>query len=316
MDRDSKDSPRPDVATRSNPADHATPLQDPTQDAERQSPGLPPDVEQMTTAGPNPHPGLPTPDAARPILRKILRKTGKAVIIYDMIHEGNRILVALSGGKDSWTALDALVALRRRAPVSFDIAVVHVHGGVSTKAYEEALDKTWQRLDQMGLDSYLVHTDVITRATAMGSGGGRCFLCARFRRGVLYRVAPQLGYDTIVLGHHADDLIETLMLNLMFTGQIKSMPPKLRSDDGGNTVLRPLCLVSEHDTASYARAAAIPVVPSPCGTCDPNTKRAWVKNLLTELDSKHPGTKGYLLAALQHVRPSHLADPSIHDFDF
>ncbi len=249
-------------------------------------------------------------------MRKLLRKVGRAVIHYDMIQDKDRILVALSGGKDSWTALDVLVTLRRRAPISFDLGVVHIRGGVSTPAYERALEQTVARLVAMDVDAYFVDTDVIARATAMGQGGGRCFLCARFRRGVLYRVAPQLGYDKIALGHHADDLIETLLMNLMFTGQIKSMPPKLRSDDGANTLLRPLCLVSEDQTQSYASAADIPVVPSPCGSCDPNTKRAWMKTLLSELETKHPGTKGYLLAALQHVRPSHLLDPEIFDFTF
>ena len=258
------------------------------------------------------------PDArtrAGALLEVLARVTGKAVERYGLIEQGDRLLVALSGGKDSWSALYALAALRARAPIRFSLSAVHVHGGVSRPAYEEALRRMGHRLSQLGVEGLVARTDVVSRARRMGrEGQSACFLCARFRRGVLYRLAVQEGFTKIVLGHHADDLIETLLLNLFFTGQIKSMPPKLRTDDGANVVIRPLCLAWEEQTRAFAEAANLPIVPSPCGEREPDTRRTWVKGLLERIQAEHPEVKHYLRAALGHVRPSHLMDDGLWDF--
>jgi tRNA 2-thiocytidine biosynthesis protein TtcA len=177
-------------------------------------------------------------------------------------------------------------------------------------------------LQALGIEAYLLSTDIGPRVHKMNRNGpdhpshtNPCFLCSRFRRGVLYRLAPQLGFNKIALGHHADDLIETLLLNLFFSGQIKSMPPKLHSDDGRNTVVRPLAHVFESETAAYAARRNLPVLRSACRACAAPelSQRRWVKTLLSQIETKHPGTKGYLLAALSHVRPSHLLDRTLCD---
>ncbi len=250
-------------------------------------------------------------------LEFLVRKAGKAVERYRLVAPGDRLLVALSGGKDSWSALYALAALRARAPIAFDLAAVHVHGGVSRPAYDQALEAMAQHLSDLGVAGYLVHTDVVARARKMGRPGQpACFLCARFRRGVLYRLVAQEGYTKLVLGHHADDAIETLLLNMFHTGQLKAMPPKLRSEDRAVVVVRPLLLAWEEETRAFAQAADLPIVPSPCGEQEPDTRRTWVKALLARVAEDIPDARNYLLASLQHVRPSHLADPDLWNFDF
>ena len=255
--------------------------------------------------------------AAGRALRRILRLAGRAVSGFSLIAEGDRILVGLSGGKDSWTMVETLLSLQSHAPIRFEVAAVHVHPGFADPGYDEALDRMWQHCSTLGIEAHLVHGDFGTRAASMADGGTRCFLCARFRRGILYRIAPQMGFSKIALGHHADDLIETLLMNLIFTGQLKSMPPKLRADDGTNTVIRPLCLVPEAKIRDYATKRRLPIVASPCSLCDgqADSRRQWVKHLLTGLEGELPDVKGYMLAALTHVRPSHLADPQIYDFE-
>ncbi|MCD6500190.1 MAG: tRNA 2-thiocytidine(32) synthetase TtcA [Deltaproteobacteria bacterium] len=278
-----------------------------------------PSIETICRANPlafrNIRPAKDSP--AGKMLRRILRLAGRAVADYHLIEEGDRILVGLSGGKDSWTMLETLLSLKSHAPIRFDVAAVHIHPGFADPDYNEALGRMWKYCAQLGVEAHLVHGDFGTRAASMAVGGTRCFLCARFRRGILYRTAPRLECSKIALGHHADDLIETLIMNLAFSGQLKSMPPKLRADDGTNTVIRPLCLVPEAKIRDYAQTRGLPIVAAPCALCggQADSRRQWIKKLLSEFEDERPDIKGYMLAALTHVRASHLADPHLYDFE-
>jgi tRNA 2-thiocytidine biosynthesis protein TtcA len=241
--------------------------------------------------------------------RAIVRKVGEAVGDFDMIADGDRIMVCMSGGKDSYAMLDALRVLARRAPVSYEMIAVNVDQGwpdYETKAIED-------HLRAEGVTVHMARADYARIVEEkLRPGQTPCSLCSRFRRAYLYDLAQELGCTKIALGHHMDDLIETLMLNLLFSGRLASMPPRLVSEDGRNVVIRPLAYVSEEDTTAYAKERQYPLVRCGCLSCGlPDQKRQVIKRLLVELESSHPGTKRQMLAALRNVNASHLLDTNL-----
>jgi tRNA 2-thiocytidine biosynthesis protein TtcA len=235
---------------------------------------------------------------------RIRRLVGKAIGDFGLIDDGDRVLVALSGGKDSWTLLRMLDLLRRRAPVSFTLVAVTVHPGFPgfrTSALESYLGA---RGFEHRIVSAPIHKLLLEK---LPPDEGPCSLCSRIRRGVLYTQAEALGCTKVALGHHRDDFIETLLLNQFFNGTIKAMAPLLRADDGTNVVIRPLVYVPEEEIIAYAAEAGFPVTCCACPACgDPVQKRVRIKQLLAGLEREHPGIKANLLAALGDVDRRHL----------
>lgn len=246
--------------------------------------------------------------------RGLRRLVGRAIGDFGLIKQGDRILVALSGGKDSWTLLHILSLLRERAPVDYSLVAVTVHPGFPgfiTEAIERYL--TENRIEHRVV-SAPIHEAMLS---LLRPDDNPCSLCARLRRGVLYTTAFEMGCSKIALGHHRDDFIETLLLNLFYNGRIKAMAPLLRSDDGMNTVIRPLVYVPEEDTLSYAREKGFPITCCACPSCgDPDMKRLRIKRLLSEMEREHPGIKTNILSALGRVDTRHLTfktvDSAVH----
>ncbi|MEZ5478910.1 MAG: tRNA 2-thiocytidine(32) synthetase TtcA [Thiolinea sp.] len=245
-------------------------------------------------------------------LRKRLRRqVGEAILNYNMIEEGDRIMVCLSGGKDSYTMLDILLALQKSAPVSFELCAVNLdqkQPGFPEEvlpAYLQALGVPYHIIER---DTYSVVKRVIPE------GKTTCGLCSRLRRGTLYGFAEQHGFTKIALGHHRDDIIETLFLNLFYGGKLKAMPPKLRSDDGRNIVIRPLAYCREKDIERYAAAMQFPIIP--CNLCgsQANLQRQAIKDMLRLWDRQFPGRIETIFAAIGNVSPSQLADSQLFDF--
>ncbi len=236
--------------------------------------------------------------------KKIARQVGRAVHDYGMIAEGDSVMVALSGGKDSWTLLSILNRLKARAPVKFEVIAVTVdpgYQGIPTdRAAAYCAEQGWRYIVEPTKMDKIIEENLTP-------GSSHCAFCARLRRGVLYNVAQREGFNKIAIGHHADDLIETLIMAEFFNGEIKSMPPVLTADDGINIVLRPMCYVWESQIIDYARAVEFPVLPCACPPCTgSDIKRKWSKKLLDGLEREHPGVKASLLASLGHVRPRYL----------
>src|SRR5262245_7631431 len=236
---------------------------------------------------------------------------GKAIEDYAMIAEGDRVMVCLSGGKDSYTLLDLLMSLQRSAPVRFELIAVNLDQKQPDfpahvlPEYLEALHVPYRIIEQ---DTYSVVKRVIPEGKTM------CGLCSRLRRGALYRFASENGITKIALGHHRDDIVETLFLNLFFGGRLKAMAPKLRSDDGAHVVIRPLAYVPEREIERYARGRDFPIIPCKlCGSQD-NMQRTAVKKMLAEWEREHPGRVETIFSALRNVEPAHLADSSLFDF--
>ncbi len=237
--------------------------------------------------------------------------TGRAIADYSMIGDGDRVMVCLSGGKDSYTLLDMLLSLRRRAPVDFDIVAVNL----DQKQPGFPPDVLPRYLDGLGVEYRVVEEDtysVVTRV--IEPGRTMCGLCSRLRRGILYRVAGEIGATKIALGHHRDDIVETFFLNMFFAGRLKAMPPKLVSDDGRHVVIRPLAYCTEADIARYARQRDFPIIP--CNLCgsQEGLKRQQVKGMLAAWERQDPGRSDRLFRALCNVTPSHLADRELYDF--
>ncbi len=238
------------------------------------------------------------------LARRIRRLAGRAIGDFGLIRNGDRILVALSGGKDSWTLLHVLNSLRLRAPVSFSLVAVTVHPGFpgfQTDGLEACLR-------ERGYDYHVVHAPIhdlmLDKLTPDDSP---CSLCSRIRRGVLYTQAQELGCTKIALGHHREDFIETLLLNQFYNGKIKAMAPLLHADDGRNTVIRPLVYVPEEGIVRFVSEAGFPVTCCACPSCgDPDLKRIRTKKLLADLEREHPGIKANLLAALAGIDLKHL----------
>jgi tRNA 2-thiocytidine biosynthesis protein TtcA len=243
-------------------------------------------------------------DATR-LEKRLLRAAAEAIRAFDLIADGDRIMVAVSGGKDSYTLLHLLMRLRERAPIDFDLVAVNLdqgQPGYPAEVVERHFQAVGVPYRMLRRDTYSVVRRLVPE------GKTTCPVCSRLRRGVLYNSAVELGCTKIALGHHRDDLIETLLLSALYSGALKSMPPKLRSNDGRNVVIRPLCYAAEEDIAAFAEAMRFPIVP--CDLCgsQPNLRRKRVKALLTELSAEHSAVKGNLLNALGKVVPSHLLD--------
>jgi tRNA 2-thiocytidine biosynthesis protein TtcA len=236
---------------------------------------------------------------------------GKAIDDFRMIGEGDRVMVCLSGGKDSYTLLDVLLSLQRSAPVHFELVAVNLdqkQPGFPAHVlpdYLTALGVPWHVIEQ---DTYRVVKRVVPEGRTM------CGLCSRLRRGALYRYAHEHGVTKVALGHHRDDILETLFLNMFFGGRLKAMPPKLLSEDGRHIVIRPLAYVPERDIERYARARAFPIIPCRlCGSQE-HLQRLAVKKMLADWEREHPGRTEALFSAISNVSASHLADPRAHDF--
>lgn len=237
--------------------------------------------------------------------KKLGRAVSRAIADFAMIEDGDRVLVAVSGGKDSYTMLHLLRSLQRKAPVRFDLRVVNVdqgHPGYPGHVLREYMAREAVDFTMIEEDTYSIVTEKIP------VGKTYCSLCSRLRRGILYRVAKEMGCNKIALGHHRDDVLQTVLLNLFFAGQLATMPPRLLADGGRLVVVRPLVLCAEEDIRDFARLAQFPILPCDlCGSQE-HLQRKVVGGLLDRLERDNPGTKQVMLAALQNVRPSHLLD--------
>jgi tRNA 2-thiocytidine biosynthesis protein TtcA len=243
--------------------------------------------------------------------KKLCRLVGQAIGDFGMIEDGDKVMVCVSGGKDSYAMLDVLMKLRERAPINFEIVAVNLDQKQPNfpaeilPNYLKSLDIPFHIEEQ---DTYSIVKRVIPE------GKTTCGLCSRLRRGILYRVADELGATKIALGHHRDDILETLMLNMFYAGKLKGMPPKLRSDDGKHIVIRPLAYVPEKLLERYAGDMNFPIIP--CDLCgsQPNLQRQVMKEMLRDWEKKHPGRVENLFRAMHHIVPSHLMDTEAFDF--
>jgi len=243
--------------------------------------------------------------------KRLCREVGRAIVDYNMIEEGDKVMVCVSGGKDSYALLDILLKLKARAPIHFDIVAVNLDQK-QPGFPEEVLPRY---LSDLGVDFHIENQDTYSIVKrVIPEGKTTCGLCSRLRRGILYRVADELGATKVALGHHRDDMLQTFFLNMFFAGKLKSMPPKLVSDDGKHVVIRPLAYVAEKDTVRWAQHREFPIIPCTlCGSQE-NLQRKQVGEMLREWDKKYPGRVENMFTAMQNVVPSHLLDGTQHDF--
>lgn len=248
---------------------------------------------------------------ANKLQKRLRRQVGTAIADYNMIEAGDIVMVCLSGGKDSYVLLDILLNLQAHAPLSFELVAVNLdqkQPGFPEEVLPEYLNKIGVPFRIVEQDTYSVVKRVIAE------GKTTCSLCSRLRRGVLYRVAGELGATKIALGHHRDDILQTLFLNMFYGGKLKAMPPKLVSDDGRHIVIRPLAYCKEKDIATYAERAAFPIIP--CNLCgsQPNLQRQVIKEMLQQWDKRFPGRLETMFRSIQNIQLSHLADANHFDF--
>lgn len=243
---------------------------------------------------------------ASPLETKIAKKVTRAIVEHGLIEDGDRVMVGLSGGKDSWALLQILDVLRRRAPIRFSLVAVNVNSGYERFRHDLVTEACAAR----GWECRVEHTTIgAVMDDILDDGDTPCSLCARLRRGVLYRLATDVGATKIALGHHLDDFIETALLNLFFQGSLKAMPARLVSDSRRHIVIRPLVYVSEAEARAYTQEAGLPVIGCCCPACgDLSLKRQRVKRLIAELEVEHPDIKHSMIAALGNVVASHLLD--------
>src|SRR3954470_14665074 len=245
-----------------------------------------------------------------PLESRIAKKTTRAILEYGMVEDGDRVMVGLSGGKDSWALLEMLHVLRQRAPIDFSLIAVNVDSGY--KEYKH--DLIAKTCEARGWDYRIEHTSIgEVMDDLLEANATPCSLCARLRRGVLYRIATEVGATKIALGHHLDDFIETLLLNLFFAGSLKAMPARLVSDNAEHVVIRPFVYVGEDEARLYAKECQLPIIGCCCPACgDLSLQRQRVKRLILDLEVEHPGVKQSMLKALGNVMPRHLLDQRLN----
>src|SRR5210317_2352482 len=242
--------------------------------------------------------------------KRLRREVGQAIEAFNLIEEGDRVMVCLSGGKDSFTLLDILMSLQKSAPVHFDLVAVNMDQ--KQPGFPEHILPAY--LDKLGIEYHIIEKDTYSVVkSVIPEGKTTCGLCSRLRRGTLYGFADEIGANKIALGHHRDDIIETLFLNMFHGGSLKAMPPKLRSDDGRHVVIRPLAYCSERDIARYASARRFPIIP--CNLCgsQENLQRKKIKRMLADWSRENPGRIESIFAAIGNVAPSQLADRDLFD---
>ena len=274
------------------------------------TPDTDPPAADAPQAGATPH-SFKIEREAHKLEKRLCREVGKAIVQYNMIEEGDKVMVCLSGGKDSYTLLDVLMKLQKRAPIRFELVAVNLdqkQPGFPADILPAYLESTGVNYHIETQDTYSVVKRVVPEGKTM------CSLCSRLRRGALYTVARRLGCNKIALGHHRDDIVATFFLNLFFAAKIKSMPPKLVTDNGEFMVIRPLAYVKEADTLAWAEHMQFPIIP--CNLCgsQEHLQRKQVSNMLKEWEKQYPGRTELILTALQNVVPSHLLDRKLHNF--
>ncbi len=244
--------------------------------------------------------------------KRLRRNVGRAIADFNMIEAGDRVMVCLSGGADSYTMLDILQSLQRNAPVEFELIVVNLDQ--KQPGFPEHVLPNY--LDGLGIEYHIIEEDtysVVKRV--IPENKTYCGLCSRLRRGIIYRFAKEQGYTKIALGHHREDIIETLFLNMFYGGKLKSMPAKLLSDDGENVVIRPLAYCAETDIKAYSEEKAFPIIPcSLCGSQD-NMQRQAIKQMLSEWNKQKPGRVESIFTSIQNIVPSHLLDTDAFEFE-
>ena len=245
-----------------------------------------------------------------PLEARIAKKVTKAIVDFSMIEDGDRVMVGLSGGKDSWALIQVLDVLRQRAPIAFSIVAVNIDSGYADYEHQKLADacreRGWEFVRELTAIGEKIEDVLDTDTTP-------CSLCARLRRGVLYRMAEEVGATKIALGHHLDDFIETALLNLFFSGALKAMPARLVSDNERHVVIRPLVYVTEADARAYAREAGLPIIGCCCPACgDLSLKRQRIKRLLSQFEVEHPDVKNSMIKALANVQPRHLLDRRLY----
>jgi tRNA 2-thiocytidine biosynthesis protein TtcA len=243
--------------------------------------------------------------------KRLCREVGRAIVDFNMIEEGDKVMVCVSGGKDSYAMLDILLKLQKRAPINFELVAVNLDQ--KQPGFPEHVLPDY--LSQLGVPYHIENQDTYSIVTrVIPEGKTLCSLCSRLRRGILYRVAGELGATKIALGHHRDDMLQTFFLNMFFAAKLKGMPPKLVSDDGRNIVIRPMAYVPEKDLIRWAQVRDFPIIPCTlCGSQE-NLQRKQVGNMLRDWQKQYPGRVENMFSALQNIVPSHLMDSKRHDF--